>query len=191
MRNRALSVVQEYVTDYAGELARLEFEPEREFETLIEEEHVLISGAIDVIRLEDPPRVTLLDFKSGEAESDIASKLDEDEMRLQISLYGVAAKHELEYEPERGLVRYLGERDKSKRELVVELDDSALAMARETVAATAREIRDRKFNEGPRKKPRTAGLHIRCGECDFLEFCGRQEARDFRYSRKPRSLRAG
>jgi DNA helicase-2/ATP-dependent DNA helicase PcrA len=191
MRGKALDIVGEYVQQYADELATLEFEPEREFETLIGEEGVLVSGAIDVVRLDDPPRVTLLDFKSGEAKSDIASKLDEDEMRLQISLYGIAAKHELEYEPERGLVRYLGERDKTKSELVVDLDDAALAVARATVVSTAREIRDRHFNEGPRRKPRTPGLHVRCAECDFLELCGRPEAKSFRTGRGASSLKAG
>ena len=38
-------------------------------------------------------------------------------MRLQVSLYGLAAKKELEYDPERGLVRYLGEQDPLKSEL--------------------------------------------------------------------------
>jgi len=30
----------------------------------------LVSGAIDVIRQDDPPRVTLIDFKSGDPDSD-------------------------------------------------------------------------------------------------------------------------
>ena len=76
-----------------------------------------MAGAIDVIRLDDPPRVTLIDFKSGESDSDTSTKLDTEEMRLQVSLYGLAAKKELEYDPERGLVRYLGEQDPLKSEL--------------------------------------------------------------------------
>ena len=46
----------------------------------------------------------------GDADSDQradAKKLDEDEMRLQVGLYAIAARAELEFEPERGLVRYL------------------------------------------------------------------------------------
>jgi DNA helicase-2/ATP-dependent DNA helicase PcrA len=182
MRAKALKIVSEYVRTYAPELERLTFEPEREFETLIEEEQVLISGAIDVIRLDDPPRVTLLDFKSGEPESDISSKLDEDEMRLQVSLYGLAAKHELEYEPERGLVRYLGEEDPTKRELVVALDDASLAAARQEVVQTAASIRERQFFGGPRKPPRNSELPTRCGECDFVDFCGLQDAKSYRMS---------
>lgn len=172
MRNKAIEIVAEYVERYGNELAVLEFEPEREFQTLIEEEQVLVSGAIDVIRRDDPPRVTLLDFKSGEAESDLSMKLDSEEMTLQISLYGLAAKSELEYEPDRGLVRYLGETEDGRRELEVPLTPDALATARHTVVDTAREIKDRRFQLGPRKEPRDARHAFRCGECDFRQFCG-------------------
>jgi DNA helicase-2/ATP-dependent DNA helicase PcrA len=51
--------------------------------------------------------VTLIDFKSGDPDSDNHQKLDEEEMKLQVAIYGVAARKELEYLPERGLVRYL------------------------------------------------------------------------------------
>src|SRR5207247_2372966 len=125
MRRKAVEIVAEYVAGYAEELARLRFEPERPFETLIEEEQVLVSGAIDVVRLDDPPRVSLIDFKSGEPDSDGAS-LDQEEMRLQVTLYGLAAKHELEYNPDLGMVRYLGETDPAKRQVTVELTNTAL-----------------------------------------------------------------
>ena len=45
---------------YSGELSRMKFEPEREFETLLPEQQILISGAIDVIRLDVPPCLRLL-----------------------------------------------------------------------------------------------------------------------------------
>lgn len=90
MRRRAAEIIGEFVRTYADELERLEFKPEQTFEALIPEKQVLVSGAIDVIRL-DAPRVTIIDFKSGQADSDVHEKLDEDEMRLQVSLYGLAA----------------------------------------------------------------------------------------------------
>ena len=80
MRTRALEIVADYVATYAEELVKLKFEPEKEFETLLSEEQALISGAIDVIRLDDPPRVSLIDFKSGDPESDTSMTLDEEEM---------------------------------------------------------------------------------------------------------------
>jgi DNA helicase II / ATP-dependent DNA helicase PcrA len=155
------------VTDYAKQLGGLSFEPECEFETLIKEEQVLVSGAIDLIRLDEPPRVTLLDFKSGPPESESAAKLDEEEMSLRVSLYGLAAKREMEYELEKGLVVYLDEDDAEKRELPVDLDDSSLAKAHDTVARAAGRIRRREFDQGPTKKSRSFRHDTGCGECDF------------------------
>ncbi|MEX2135940.1 MAG: ATP-dependent DNA helicase [Chloroflexota bacterium] len=173
MRNRAVEVVADYVELYADELSRLEFEPEREFEALLEEEKALVTGAIDLVRLDDPPRVTIVDFKSGEPGSD-AHSLDEEEMRLQVTMYGLAAKHELEYEPDQGFVRYLGGvDDQGRRELDVDLSAEAMADARSTVSHTVAAIRDREFFHGPAPERQLA----RCTRCDFLPFCGLPEAR--------------
>ena len=131
---------------------------------------------MDVIRLDDPPRVTLIDFKSGEAGSDLAMKLDEEEMKLQIMLYGLAAKRELEYEPDLGLVRYLDSSDGDPAELRIPLNTGALAAARQLVSETAESIRRRGFDEGPRKRPRTDGFRLRCQECDYKLFCDHAEA---------------
>jgi DNA helicase-2/ATP-dependent DNA helicase PcrA len=180
MQKKALRIISEYVQLYQSELERLQFEPEREFETLIEEEQILVSGAIDIVRLDDPPRVTLIDFKSGEAESDIATKLTEEELKLQVGIYGLAAKHELEFEPDRGLVRYLGEDDPAKREMGITLNQPALEGARKIVVGAAKEIRDRKFYEGPRRGPRNPESGVRCAECDFVDFCGMKDAENFR-----------
>jgi len=71
--------------------------------------------------------VTIIDFKSGERETDKHDALEEDEMKLQVSLYAVAARQELEYEPERGLVRYLGEREHDRKELKVPLEEQVIS----------------------------------------------------------------
>jgi DNA helicase-2/ATP-dependent DNA helicase PcrA len=183
MKKKASQIVGDYVKTYAAELDRVEFLPEREFETLIEEAQVLVSGAMDIVRLDDPPRVTLIDFKSGEAESDLHTKLDSWEMRLQVGLYGLAARHELEYEPERGLVRYLGESNPKKRELSADLDEKSLAEARAVIVGAANAIRERKFDLGPKRGPEDSKPHTRCPQCDFLEVCGRPEARRHRAKR--------
>ena len=180
MEAKAMEVVSEYIKTYATELETLEFRPEAEFETLLPEEEILVSGAIDIIRLDHPPRVTLIDFKSGEVESDIATKLDEEEMRFQLSLYGLAAKQELEYEPDRGLVRYLGETDPALRELNVPLGSEAINDARAKITKVAGQIRGREFNTGPTKGPRDESKTTRCAECDFVEFCGQSEAESYR-----------
>ncbi len=172
LENRAVEVVTDYVKTYADELSRLTFEPERPFETLLEDAGALVSGAIDIVRLDEPPRVTLVDFKSGESESDISSKLDSDEMRLQVTLYGLAAQRELEYEPERGLVRYLGEEDPDKRELEVPLNEETMRAARNTVVGAATGIRERRFRGGPTRR---RNGKPRCRSCDFENICGIQE----------------
>jgi DNA helicase-2/ATP-dependent DNA helicase PcrA len=171
LQGKAIEGVADYVRHYAGELARLEFEPEREFETVIPGENLLIAGAIDVVRLDDPPRVTILDFKSGDAEEETGSGLTRELMGMQIGVYGLAARHELEYDPQHGVVRYIGEQDPLRRELLVDLSERQLADVRERLAETGRRIRQRRFHEGP-----SGLIPHRCERCDFLNICRRPEA---------------
>lgn len=188
MRQKGVRIAADYIQRYAEELAVLTFEPEKEFESLVEYEDgsggALISGAIDIVRQDDPPKVTLIDFKSGNPESDMHQKLDEKQMQLQVGLYAIAVKKELEYQPEQGLVRYLDAEDPTKAELKIPLDDASLSIAKKTVAETAKRIRDRKFSSGPASAPRNALNKTRCAECDFGEFCGMDAARMFRGLRK-------
>jgi DNA helicase II / ATP-dependent DNA helicase PcrA len=179
MRAKGVRIAVDYVKHFVDELRDVTFEPEKEFETLVEYEDgeggALISGAIDIVRRDDPPRVTLIDFKSGDPESDKHQSLDEEEMRLQVGIYAVAAKRELEYQPDKGLVRYLDvDREQNdKHQLEVPLDDDSVADAKKTVIATATAIRNRKFKSGPKKAARDGQL--RCKTCDFLGFCGMPE----------------
>jgi DNA helicase-2/ATP-dependent DNA helicase PcrA len=170
MHSKGVAVVADYVTRYQSELADLTFEPEREFEVLLPDQNVLVSGAIDVVRRDDPPRVTIIDFKSGEAESDKHQALDHDEMRLQVSLYAVAAKQELQYEPEQGLVRYLGEQDMARNELVIPLTEATVEASRKHVERMASDIQQRRFRQTP--PPRAEGRPAdRCTTCDFKRLC--------------------
>lgn len=178
MWKKGIEVVADYIERFAGELNDLTFEPEKAFETLVEypdkDGGALVSGAIDLVRHDNPPRVTLIDFKSGDPDSDKHTKLDEEEMKLQLAIYALAAKKELEYQPEEGLVRYLGAKQDDKRELRVPLDKPHLESAQSQVAQTASEIRDRKFNSGP--KAAAAEGKCRCSICDFVGICGQKEA---------------
>ena len=173
LRRKAIEGVTEYVVRFSGELSTLKYEPEKEFETLIQEEQLLISGAIDVVRLDDPPRVTIVDFKSGDATEETGSGLTQDLMAVQIGVYGLAAKHELEYEPQNGLVRYIGEADPNLTEVSVDLTDEQLNNVRGHLVETARNIRDREFDYGP--SPQSLG---RCSRCDFKNICRRSQNRD-------------
>lgn len=176
MRHKGINIVADYIRRYAAELGQLTFEPEKEFETLIEYEDgnggALVSGAIDIVRQDNPPRVTLIDFKSGDPESDAHQKLDEDQMQLQVALYALAVKKELEYQPEQGLVRYLDADDPKRAELQVPLDDTSLAAAKDKVAQTAKSIRDRIFMLGPTETAGKPAGKDRCSACDFKNFCG-------------------
>jgi len=180
MRHKGVRIVAEYIQHFADELRELTFEPEKEFETLVEYEYgdggALISGAIDIVRRDEPPRVTLIDFKSGDLESDTHKQLDEDEIKLQLGIYAVAAKKELQYEPDKGLVRYLdADRSKGeKHELVVPLDSQSIEDAKRIVVNTAMAVRDRKFKCGPLKPGRTG--EERCKKCDFIGICGMDAA---------------
>lgn len=171
LQNRAVEGVVEYVEAYAAELSRLQFEPEKEFETLISGENLLISGAIDVVRLDDPPMVSIVDFKSGDSREETGSGLSQELMALQIGVYGLATREELEYEPQQGLIRYIGERNAELRQVEVDLDDAELARVRQEVVETGRNIRDRNFNGGP-----TGRVENRCSRCDFCNICPRPEA---------------
>lgn len=171
LQRRAIEGIADYVQFYATELANLDFEPEKEFETLIAEENLLINGTIDVVRLDDPPRVSIVDFKSGDGESETGSGLNGKLMALQIGVYGLAAKEELEYEPQHGMIRYIGQRDPSLRQIDVDLDDRQLVKVREEIVQTGRSIQKREFHKGP-----TTRVRNRCNECDFLDICSKDEA---------------
>lgn len=176
MRAKGVRIVSDYIAKYVDELKTLQFEPEKAFETLIDypdgDGGVLITGAIDIVRQDDPPRVTLIDFKSGNETAD-TKKLDEAQMALQIGIYALAAKAELEYEPEQGLVRYLDSGPTDKGELKVPLNADTLKSARKVVSETALAIRDRAFKQGPNE----AKGKPRCKTCDFLGLCGMPDAK--------------
>ena len=93
-------------------------------------------------------------------------------MAMQIGVYGLAAVHELEYEPQRGLVRYIGETDPMRAEISVDLTDDQLSNVRALLVETARNIRNREFDLGPSEQ--IAG---RCSNCDFKNICRRSQAR--------------
>ena len=170
LRRKAIQGVTDYVRRYADELATLEFQPEKEFETLIPEQNLLVSGAIDIVRLDDPPRVTIIDFKSGDADDENGTGLSPELMAMQIGVYGLAARDELEYDPQNGVIRYVGEDDPTKRETHVDLSDDQLQEVRDDLIGTAQRIKGRDFHAGPAKSGR-------CERCDFRTVCRLSNAR--------------
>ena len=184
MQADGVRIAANYVQHYVDELKQLKFEPEKSFETVIKfsdssDAGALVSGAIDLVRGDEPPRVSIIDFKSGDGkdpedeESGKNKRLSKEQMRRQIRIYAIAAKKELEYQPDRGLIRYLDEKKPESRELKVELDDKSIEEARRAVSVAVTNIKDRKFDEAPSSEKR-------CKHCDFLAFCGRKEAKKAR-----------
>jgi len=102
----------------------------------------------------------------------MSSGLSEEMMRLQIGVYGLAARQELEYDPNHGLVRYIGEDDPDKQEMVVDMTDREIAATRAMIVNSTRAIKARTFEAGP-----SAAYAERCRTCDFHGICGRPEAR--------------
>jgi DNA helicase-2/ATP-dependent DNA helicase PcrA len=153
LRRRAAEGDTQNVGTYASELADLQFEPERAFETVLPAENPLMAPAIELVCLDDPPRVTILDFTK-------------ELMSFQIGVYGLAARHELECEPQREVVRYIGERDAGERKFPMNLDGNRLAAVGEGLVATAPRIRDRRFQEGP-----SGLIPDRCARSDFRGIC--------------------
>lgn len=178
MRNKGVRVAMDYIRHYIGELGSLSFEPEKPFEAVIDfadgtGDGALVSGAIDLVRGDDPPRVTLIDFKSGDMETDKRKQLSEEQMRRQIGIYALAAKKEFEYQPDMGIVRYLDEGHPAAQQLEISLDNASMERAREEVSSAVTAIRARVFDRGPTTQSR-------CATCDFMNFCGRSEAREAR-----------
>jgi DNA helicase-2/ATP-dependent DNA helicase PcrA len=187
MREKAIRLVMNYIRCYAVELDRLTFEPEKGFESLIEHEDgggTLVSGTIDLLRQDNPPRVTIIDFKSGDPNSDLHQTLAKKEMQFQIGLYALAAKKELEYQPDQGLVRYLDADDPTKAELKIPLDGESLEEVKKKIEETSKRVRDRHYAVGPESAPRNPHNKVRCAECDFCDFCGMPSAREYRRSRE-------
>ena len=112
-----------------------------------------------------------MDFKSGASDEETGSGLNRELMELQIGVYGLAARDELEYDPQHGLVRYIGERDPLRRQMEVNLDEGRLLEVRQEIVRTGRSIREREFDSGP-----TGRVDNRCARCDFLDICPRPEA---------------
>ena len=101
MRRTAQIGIAQYIRNYSGELNTLQFLPEKEFETQISETSCPFQVPLILLDSNNPPRVTIIDFKSGENSDQSTSGLSTEMMRQQVGIYGLAAKHELEFVPDR------------------------------------------------------------------------------------------
>jgi DNA helicase-2/ATP-dependent DNA helicase PcrA len=163
---RAKALVQRILTDYsqryATDFGRLR-QDEARFEISVKD--ALITGAIDLLLLEDPQRgittADVIDFKSMETPEDVAD-YDWRDMSIQVQLYSKAAKEVIGENVETGFIHTL----KDNRRTAVPVDDQSINNAIGVIEWAVRGILDGDF-------PMRACKAI-CAQCDFKAMCAQK-----------------
>jgi DNA helicase-2/ATP-dependent DNA helicase PcrA len=163
---RAKTLVQRILTEYsqryAGDFGRLR-QDEARFEISVKD--ALITGAIDLLLLEDPKRgiitADVIDFKSMETPEDIAT-YDWRDMSIQVQLYSRAAKEVIGENVETGYIHTL----KDNRRTAVPVDKESVDNAIGVIEWAVSGIIDGDFPM--RACPKT------CGSCDFKSMCAQK-----------------
>jgi DNA helicase-2/ATP-dependent DNA helicase PcrA len=162
---RAKTLVQriliEYSRRYAADFCRLRHDEAR-FEISVKD--ALITGAIDLLLLEDPQRgitrADVIDFKSMETPEDANDWRD---MSIQVQLYSRAAKEVIGENVETGYIHTL----KDNRRTSVPVDKASVDSAISVIEWAVRGILDGDF-------PMRACLR-NCDKCDFKAMCAQKE----------------
>lgn len=173
---RAKSLVQKILTEYsrryASDFGRLR-QDEARFEISVKD--ALITGAIDLLLMEDPQRgivtADVIDFKSMETPEDVAA-YDWRDMSIQVQLYSQAAKEVIGENVETGYIHTL----KDNRRTAVPVDKDSVDSAIGVIEWAVHGILDNDFPM--RACPRN------CGSCDFKAMCA-QKRQAFKNSTQP------
>lgn len=163
---RAKSLVQkilvEYSRQYASDFGRLR-QDEARFEISVKD--ALITGAIDLLLLEDPQHgiisADVIDFKSMETPEDVAD-YDWRDMSLQVQLYSQAAKEVIGENVETGFIHTL----KDNRRTSVPVDKNSVESAIGIIEWAVRGILNGDFPMRACKK--------NCTNCDFKAMCAQK-----------------
>jgi len=163
---RAKSLVQRILTEYsrlyASDFGRLR-QDEARFEISVKD--ALITGAIDLLLMEDPQRgiitADVIDFKSMETPEDVAA-YDWRDMSIQVQLYSQAAKEVIGENVETGYIHTL----KDNRRTAVPVDKESVNSAIRVIEWAVRGILDGDFPM--RACPQN------CGSCDFKAMCAQK-----------------
>lgn len=164
---RAKALVQriltEYAQRYADDFGRLR-QDEARFEISVKD--ALITGAIDLLLLEDPQRgittADVIDFKSMETPEDVAA-YDWRDMSIQVQLYSQAAKEVIGENVETGYIHTL----KDNRRTAVPVDKQSVDNAIGVIEWAVRGILDGDF---PMRACKTS-----CDKCDFKAMCAQKK----------------
>lgn len=173
---RAKSLVEkiliEYSNQYASDFGRLR-QDEARFEISVKD--ALITGAIDLLLMEDPAKgivtADVIDFKSMETPEDTNS-YDWRDMSIQVQLYSRAAKEVIGENVETGYIHTL----KDNRRTAIPVDRESIDNAIGVIEWAVRGILDGDFPMRACQK--------NCGLCDFRAMCA-QKLQDFKSDAMP------
>ena len=155
-------VLTEYSNSFADDFGRMR-QDEARFEISVKD--ALITGAIDLLLLEDPQSgittADVIDFKSMETPADIA-EYDWRDMSVQVQLYSKAAKEVLGENVETGYIHTL----KDNRRTSVPVDDQSVGSAIGVIEWAVKGILSNDFPK--RACPQN------CASCDFRSMCSQR-----------------
>lgn len=167
LREAAKKSLKNYANSYRKELQNT-YKAEVPFEILIRSEETegtaLVSGAIDLLERRDPQtnelvQVDIIDFKTGD-QPDYESEEMRDN-KLQVRLYGLATRTELDPETGKGFIHYLDPEDGGREP--VDLSDAKIDQVKKLVKDNVEKIMKRKFFAVPEEE--------KCKGCDFKLIC--------------------
>jgi len=138
------------------------FAQEKPF-TLELENNVRVTGRLDQVNRAGPGAVEIVDYKTGKPKTETDARKD-----VQLSVYALAVREELELEPVR-LVYYNLQTNQS---VVAQRDEKQLRLVRGLIQEIAADIRAREFDPTPG--------HL-CKSCEFRFLCPTHEMQ--RYQR--------
>ena len=155
-------ILTEYSRQYADDFGRLR-QDEARFEISVKD--ALITGAIDLLMLEDPQHgittADVIDFKSMETPEDV-SLYDWRDMSIQVQLYSKAAKEVIGEDVETGYIHTL----KDNRRTEVPVDKRSVDSAIGVIEWAVKGILDSDFPM--RVCPQS------CNSCDFKAMCAQK-----------------
>lgn len=155
-------ILNDYTKKYAADFGRLR-QDEARFEISVKD--ALITGAIDLLLLEDPQRdittADVIDFKSMETPEDV-NDYDWRDMSIQVQLYSRAAKEVIGENVETGYIHTL----KDNKRTPIPVDEKSVDNAIGAIEWAVRGILNGDF-------PMRA-CQQNCGNCDFKAMCAQK-----------------
>lgn len=171
-KNLVQRILTEYSQRYVSDFGRLR-QDEARFEISVKD--ALITGAIDLLLLEDPQRgittADVIDFKSMETPEDVTA-YDWRDMSIQVQLYSRAAKEVIGENVETGYIHTL----KDNRRTAIPVDKESVDSAIGVIEWAVRGILDGDFPM--RACPQN------CRSCDFKSMCA-QKRQEFKSETLP------